>query len=251
MADKALRCSECGRTDDSKFVFDSSGKFFTCVCGAVNKLYDSYTITKIEGIATVETRLRRADQLISAGEFDKADSLCKEILEIEPECHEAWWCRYLCAVAVAEYYGYQDQYGRNDPYTKASIHAKNLEFANRAIEYAPEQVKAVYLQQTQEDRDYIRDVRDGKYDRKFLNKFGCYIATAVYGSYSAPQVYTLRKFRDRVLMEHAWGRTFVKVYYRVGPVLAKSIGKCKVLNAGIRRLLDSVAASLEEKWQNS
>jgi len=250
MADKALRCSECGRTDDAKFVFDPSGKFFTCACGAVNKLYDSYTVTKIEGIATVETRLRRIEQLLDESNIDKADALCKEILEIEPECYQAWWYRYICAKAVAEYYGYEDQYGRRDSYTQASIRAKNLEYADRAIQYAPEQIKSTYRQQSQEDRNFISNVRNGSTDQKVNGSSGCYIATAVYGSYSAPQVYTLRKFRDRVLMNNAAGRVFVRVYYRIGPALAKRIGKCYSLNSLIRNILDRFAKILDAKWND-
>ena len=248
MADKALRCSECGRTDESSFVFDSSGKFFTCVCGAVNKLYDTYTVTKIEGMATVESRLRRIEQLLSDGNYDKIESLCKEVLEIEPECHEAWWYRYICAKAVAEYYGYEDSYGRKDIYTQASIRAKNLEYADKAIEYAPEQKKEEYIKKTQEDRDILRKLHEGKCDSKVNGRSGCYIATAVYGSYSAPQVYTLRKFRDRVLMNSGAGRAFVKFYYRVGPKMAVTIGKVDFMNRFVRSVLNRFVKRLNAKW---
>ena len=45
----------------------------------------------------------------------------------------------------------------------------------------------------------------------------CFIATAAYGYYSAPQVQLLRDFRDRFLMTNAPGRVFVAWYYRYGP----------------------------------
>ena len=38
-------------------------------------------------------------------------------------------------------------------------------------------------------------------------KTGCYIATAVYGSYDCPQVWTLRRFRDHTLAASWFGRT--------------------------------------------
>ena len=41
----------------------------------------------------------------------------------------------------------------------------------------------------------------------------CFIATAVYGSRDAPQVRTLREFRDNVLMQSQTGRAFVDFYY--------------------------------------
>jgi len=41
----------------------------------------------------------------------------------------------------------------------------------------------------------------------------CFVATAVYGDSNAPQVQTLREFRDRVLMESDIGRLLVDFYY--------------------------------------
>ncbi len=48
----------------------------------------------------------------------------------------------------------------------------------------------------------------------------CFIATAAYGYYSAPEVQSLRAFRDRYLMTSAPGRMFVEWYYRHGPAAA-------------------------------
>ncbi len=54
---------------------------------------------------------------------------------------------------------------------------------------------------------------------------GCYIATCVYGSYDCPQVWTLRRFRDDILAETWYGRSFVRFYYAVSPTLVKWFGK--------------------------
>jgi hypothetical protein len=49
---------------------------------------------------------------------------------------------------------------------------------------------------------------------------GCFIATAAYGYYSAPEVQALRAFRDRYLLTNRAGSAFVRWYYEHGPVAA-------------------------------
>lgn len=53
----------------------------------------------------------------------------------------------------------------------------------------------------------------------------CYIATAVYGSYDCPEVWTLRRFRDSTLAETWYGRAFIKIYYTISPTLVRWFGK--------------------------
>jgi hypothetical protein len=70
-----------------------------------------------------------------------------------------------------------------------------------------------------------------------LKKGGCFIATAAFGFYSAPQVQALRLFRDRYLMTSAPGRAFVSWYYRVGPHGAHYLKQHPWLKAPARLLL--------------
>ncbi|MBR2784229.1 MAG: TFIIB-type zinc finger domain-containing protein [Firmicutes bacterium] len=53
---------------------------------------------------------------------------------------------------------------------------------------------------------------------------GCYVATAVYGSYDCPQVWTLRRYRDYTLAGTWYGRAFIRTYYAVSPTLVKRFG---------------------------
>ena len=62
-----------------------------------------------------------------------------------------------------------------------------------------------------------------QWERK--RKSGCYVATAVYGSYDCPQVWTLRRYRDYALAETWYGRAFIHTYYAVSPTLVKWFGR--------------------------
>jgi hypothetical protein len=53
---------------------------------------------------------------------------------------------------------------------------------------------------------------------------GCYISTAAYGSSLAPELDTLRDFRDRVLLPRPAGRLLVDHYYQSAPAIAARLG---------------------------
>jgi DNA-directed RNA polymerase subunit RPC12/RpoP len=77
-------------------------------------------------------------------------------------------------------------------------------------------------------------------------KDGCYIATAVYGSYDAPQVMKLRRFRDNTLANSLIGRMFIKTYYRLSPPIANRLKNMKSLNNFVRRILDRFIVHLDK-----
>lgn len=75
---------------------------------------------------------------------------------------------------------------------------------------------------------------------------GCYIATAVYGSYDAPEVLTLRSFRDQVLRKHWLGRLFIKAYYFLSPPIAERLKDARRINGLVRAALDRFVARLSK-----
>lgn len=81
------------------------------------------------------------------------------------------------------------------------------------------------------------------------NKYSaCYIATAVYGSYDAPQVMILRRFRDFYLQKRKWGREFVKLYYRLSPSFATMLKQNKGINNIVKCLLDAFVSVLKKQF---
>ena len=79
------------------------------------------------------------------------------------------------------------------------------------------------------------------------DKKGCYVATAVYGSYDCPEVWTLRRFRDEFLNERRLGRLLVKIYYKISPRLILTFGSIKLIKNINRKILDKLVRKLNER----
>ena len=75
---------------------------------------------------------------------------------------------------------------------------------------------------------------------------GCYIATAVYGSYDCPEVWMLRRFRDEVLRAIVLGRLFIRGYYAVSPGLARHLGSKQLFQKPVKMALDSFVSHLKK-----
>ena len=73
---------------------------------------------------------------------------------------------------------------------------------------------------------------------------GCYVATAVYGSYDCPSVWTLRRFRDYTLAEARGGRAFIKCYYAISPTLVRWFGDTKLFTRMCKPCLDKLVNRL-------
>ena len=76
---------------------------------------------------------------------------------------------------------------------------------------------------------------------------GCYVATAVYGSYDCPEVWTLRRYRDNTLAESIFGRAFIRTYYAISPTLVKWFGNTNWFKKLWKGKLDRMVAKLQEK----
>ena len=75
---------------------------------------------------------------------------------------------------------------------------------------------------------------------------GCYVATAVYGSYDCPQVWTLRRYRDDILAQSWYGRAFIRTYYTISPTLVKWFGHTEWFKNMWQSKLDRMVSRLQE-----
>ena len=88
---------------------------------------------------------------------------------------------------------------------------------------------------------------DSSYEAPAVHSGGCYIATAVYGSYDCPEVWTLRRYRDYKLAESWYGRTFIRIYYTISPTLVKWFGQTTWFEKLWKNKLDQLVNDLQKK----
>lgn len=84
--------------------------------------------------------------------------------------------------------------------------------------------------------------------QKQSSSSGCYIATAVYGSYTHPQTMVLRAYRDGVLLKNPFGRAFVRAYYATSPTLVKYLGETEWFKRFWRARLDKMVLKIKDKY---
>lgn len=61
---------------------------------------------------------------------------------------------------------------------------------------------------------------------------------------NSPEVWTLRRFRDNTLYKTSFGRTFIKIYYTISPLLVKCFGNCRLIKKGWKMFLDCMVSKL-------
>jgi hypothetical protein len=80
-----------------------------------------------------------------------------------------------------------------------------------------------------------------------IEKSSCFIATAVFENPEAPEVVTLRVFRDGVLSKSIAGRLLVRAYYALSPGIARLISRSERLKKIARRILRPIVKYLRKR----
>lgn len=102
--------------------------------------------------------------------------------------------------------------------------------------------------------EYVYKIRryDSSYHTPEIDtSSGCYVATAVYGSYDCPQVWTLRRYRDYKLAETWHGRLFIHAYYAISPTIVKWHGHTEWFKKMWKGILDYMVKNLQRKGYES
>lgn len=131
------------------------------------------------------------------------------------------------------------------------------ELENSSSNYAPPYkirsmglISGGYLLEFTDDKNKEKYVihPDGEVDgpEEYVPSSGCYVATAVYGSYDCPQVWTLRRYRDTKLAKTWYGRCFIYTYYAISPTIVKWFGDTNWFKKIWRGKLDSMVNKLNK-----
>lgn len=102
------------------------------------------------------------------------------------------------------------------------------------------------IKQGEKVEEMKREQREFQEYAQRVQKRGCYVATAVYGSYDCPEVWTLRRFRDYNLSSTELGCAFIKHYYTISPTCVKNFGSTKVFNYLFKTILDKMVNKLRK-----
>ena len=86
---------------------------------------------------------------------------------------------------------------------------------------------------------------ENNYEKIEIKKKGCYVATAIYGSYDCPEVWTLRRYRDYTLAKSCLGRLFIFLYYSISPTLVRWFGETQWFKKMWKPKLDRMVAQLK------
>ena len=91
------------------------------------------------------------------------------------------------------------------------------------------------------------DIKTGAGNMRIKSTAGpaCFVATAVYGDPDHADVVYLRAFRDTVLNRYLIGRWFIRLYWHIGPLLARYVVKSEATRRSVRNLIESLVNRLQ------
>ncbi|MDR2201964.1 MAG: hypothetical protein LBP26_04290 [Clostridiales bacterium] len=229
------RCENCGGT----LILDNAKEKAVCkYCGGEIVILQAIQKCAVDGVVTFDARLLAAQRAAELdGDFDKARKEYKEALSLKPDDYRALWGLFACEIDSIRWDKRHKGFVQFPGDINNNIRTAVDRYGERALRNAPDEIKPYYDRKIEE----AKALSEG--DRQPQKK-GCYIATAVYGSYNRPQVCVLRRYRDERLSATRRGRLLIKIYYALSPALVKMFGAKKTFNAFCKKRLDKLVTKL-------
>jgi len=221
------------------------------------KVYGTYLIQSLSWLTYATDLLRDVDQMKKAAALGYA--AIKEVMKADQTLREFLWKVIIDAVTLKQ--SIPIEHIQNHSGAQILV----LEIVKQFIAYCNADIDrmAVYGGELAEEavaarKSILQQLKLGLNENeqqsaisdetiKRSGKSGCYIATAIYGSYNCPQVCILRRFRDETLKKSRYGRLFIHVYYMISPTLVKVFGKRKYFNSLVKPVLNKIVQSLQDK----
>lgn len=232
------KCPSCG----GALLLDNSKEKVVCkFCGHEVVIQQAVQKCKVDGIADFDTLMLSAQRAIDIEQdFDKAAQKYRQALNLRPDDYMALWGIFLCESKSIRYWYARRGYIQVEGDIIENVDEAIKRYGNPAYLSAPDDIKPFYYRSINE------------FKKSFINtpstqKKGCYIATAVYGSYNCPSVWVLRRYRDNNLDTNLLGKLFIKIYYAASPTMIRVFGKQKWFNSFWRKTLDKKVAKLKNK----
>jgi uncharacterized Zn finger protein (UPF0148 family) len=231
-ADGVYVCQHCG----TKYTTEEARKLLVEVSGPVN----------VVGVATPDNLLDRAQEFLDKGDGEKASEYVNRALDIDAQYERARDMQRL----IEERSKPKGRMIGNVEVTEEQ-YAKIVEPLREGKKIAAiKEVRALSGLGLKEAKEYVESVVmpelgiEPPVQEK--SSGGCYVATAVYGSYDCPEVWTLRRFRDYRLARTRGGRLFVRAYYAVSPKVVEMVGDTALFGRLLRGPLDRLVSRCRE-----
>jgi hypothetical protein len=256
-----LECKVCG----GKLLVSADGK--SSECENCHAAYTQETMremlgeikvsgeVKVEGIADIERLLDNANIL-----FEKAEMNFKRYKEGKSEIHDST-VGMEYDYALHAYEQIKTQYPRDSRAYLGAIKSEAAYHLRTPGNNLTKDMKKSYIDRLQREKTTILITIADPAERQKLElayselieiiqnvrDHGCYIATAVYGSYDAPEVLILRRFRDEVLLKSPAGRKFVAFYYKHSSRYAEKLKDHRRVNRVVKFFLYRFVKLIEKR----
>ena len=252
MAFIPAKCTQCGASIEVDEALDAGICKFCGTAFVTEKVINNYNIQNatinVAGI-DINNLLLRATQFENANDFDKAIEYYNRVLDIDANHSDA-----IQGIERLMKYRIGSTYVSRQDMLAIENHIKN----NEKIQ-AIKLVRELTGFGLEEAKTFVDNYKINNFNESQNTSVssstpsngGCYVATAVYGSYDCPQVWTLRRYRDNTLAKTWYGRAFIKTYYAVSPTLVKWFGDTYWFKNLWKEKLDHMVADLHKKGVES
>ena len=232
-ADRMMKCIKIVMEQISKVVlipeyesaieqlYFCSDRISVIVCEESERLYKNRQLRYSDS-----TTIQRMNS--DSDEFIDAQYAAARIMYYLGDCIAYYYKdnEYICKIQAASAW-------------KSGVYRHSLIVKHLACREDKVEAKEEIMQYAEKIKQY-----DSGYQAPQISTAGCYVATAVYGSYDCPQVVALRKFRDTKLNTNALGKFFVRKYYALSPMMIKRFGNVRWIKRSTKYFLDFIVRCL-------